>query len=143
MINRHEFLPDLLLGDTNHKEMTEILTTEASDYWGNHYLFGKATNKHSKVLGSDTKRMVILNCIHPFRILRPGSDRSKAIVLVTNNLEDMDPEQNSVIRQFKKLGFKAENAAESQAMIELRTQYCNFRRCLSCRIGYRLMKRYS
>jgi hypothetical protein len=143
LINKHRFLPDLLLGDKSHKELVEALSSEASEYWKTHYLFGRSTNKHSVSLGGDAKRLIILNLVNPFKLLRPGAGKSKVISQVTKILEEMEPENNSIIRQFKELGFRAENAAESQAMIELRTQYCNFRRCLSCRIGYRLLKQYS
>jgi len=106
-------------------------------------MFGKRTNRHPVRLGDDTIRSIILNLVIPFLVMRDDKDPGKSYTYIQKMLEDLDPENNSIIRYYKSLGFRPENAADSQAMIELRTQYCNYKRCLDCRIGYRLLKRFS
>ena len=47
----------------------------------------------------------------------------------------------SKIREFKSIGIVAENAMQSQALIQLKNNYCQRKRCLSCRFGHVLLNR--
>jgi hypothetical protein len=44
-------------------------------------------------------------------------------------------ENNSIITAFSKLNVSIKSAADSQAMIQLYTKYCQQKRCLHCTIG--------
>ena len=55
----------------------------------------------------------------------------------------MDPEKNAIITAFGKRGVKAESALESQALLQLKSNYCNKKRCLQCAIGMSLLQRSS
>lgn len=50
-------------------------------------------------------------------------------------LEHLKPEQNFITRSWAKAGIKAENAADSQALICLKKNYCDTKDCLRCRFG--------
>jgi hypothetical protein len=56
-------------------------------------------------------------------------------------LKKMKPEKNSIISKFSKLGVVAENACESQALLELKNNYCTKKRCLQCAIGNNLLRK--
>lgn len=55
-------------------------------------------------------------------------------------LESMDAENNHIIQQFEKLGVVANDALQSQALLQLKKEYCDPKRCLECRIGQLLIK---
>lgn len=50
-------------------------------------------------------------------------------------LENIDPEKNSLIRDWESAGLIPESAYYSQALLQLTENYCRRRRCLDCRIG--------
>jgi hypothetical protein len=50
------------------------------------------------------------------------------------------PEKNAITRKWQELGVSNKNAADSQALIELKQQYCDPKRCLECAIGNHLLK---
>jgi len=50
------------------------------------------------------------------------------------------PEKNSIIKNWKDLGMKPENAYQSQALLELKNEYCNAKRCLECGIGSKILR---
>jgi hypothetical protein len=52
----------------------------------------------------------------------------------------LDAEQNQVTSEFTELGIRVNHAYDSQALIELKTQYCDQKRCLDCSVGYALLK---
>lgn len=54
-------------------------------------------------------------------------------------LETLKPEQNSITKRFAKLKMPLNNAADSQAMIQLKREYCELSKCLFCRIGHQLL----
>ena len=55
-------------------------------------------------------------------------------------LEQIPPERNSIVKAFTDAGVPVKNACDSQALIQLRREYCDKRKCLYCRIGFRLIK---
>lgn len=50
-------------------------------------------------------------------------------------LEEMKAENNNITRLWAECGIKADNAADSQALIQLKKQYCDRKDCLRCRFG--------
>lgn len=42
---------------------------------------------------------------------------------------------------WEQCGIKAANASDSQALIQLKKEYCDKKKCLYCRIGYEYLKR--
>ena len=56
-------------------------------------------------------------------------------------LEKIKAENNITIRHFTALGIKPENAMQSQALLQLKNEYCDNKRCLECRIGHFLLSK--
>lgn len=56
-------------------------------------------------------------------------------------LLQVSAEKNSITRSFTSLGVTNKNAADSQALIELKKEYCDKRRCLDCAIGNAILKK--
>jgi len=54
-------------------------------------------------------------------------------------LEELDAEKNTIISEWRSAGIDADSAFYSQALIQLRNEYCKKRRCLECRIGSNLI----
>ena len=55
-------------------------------------------------------------------------------------LADTAAEKNNIIKGWNDLGIHAKNAAHTQALLELKTQYCEEKRCLDCAVGNALLK---
>jgi hypothetical protein len=55
-------------------------------------------------------------------------------------LEIIPAEKNSIIKGFSYLNIPIENSFDSQAFIELKTQYCADKRCLQCAAGNAILK---
>ncbi len=54
-------------------------------------------------------------------------------------LEQLPPENNEILKKWNKFGLISENAFDSQALIELKTQFCSKQKCMNCIIGHQLM----
>ena len=54
-------------------------------------------------------------------------------------LHTLKSESNNVIKKWSSIGISASDAYESQALLQLRKEYCDRRRCVNCAIGHQLM----
>ncbi len=121
---------------TNLKQLHGLLKVKTSEYWHSHYTFGNETSYRKKSIGLATIDIIILNTIIPFAFaygIERGNDalKEKALAL----LEQMKPEKNSMTEGFLKLGVSASNAYTTQALAQLKNEYCDKRKCLYCQVG--------
>jgi hypothetical protein len=54
----------------------------------------------------------------------------------TEFLEKLPGENNYILRQWQACGLKVGTAYDSQALIQLKKEYCDHGRCLDCRFGF-------
>lgn len=126
----------------NLKEIENAFVVELSNYWQTHFRFDKESKKSTKSLGKARIHLLVINIIAPFLFLygkERGTDtyQERALQL----MEDIPAERNHILAEWKMLGIKAEQAAHSQALLELKNSYCNHKRCLDCAIGCSILKR--
>ncbi len=122
------------------KTLEALLQTEASTYWNSRYRFGVHSPHKKKKISKDFITNIIINTIVPFLFIY-GKDKNneeyckKAILF----LEQLQSEKNSLLSKWENLGIKAKNAYESQALLQLKNEYCSKKRCLECNIGCALL----
>lgn len=117
-----------------------LLHVNASEYWQTHYAFGEESPRKSKYIGDSSLDILIINAVVPllFSCGKKTNDEvfiDKAICF----LETIKPEANSIIRQFVSYGIPVNSAYDTQALIQLKREYCEKKKCLYCRIGYKLL----
>jgi hypothetical protein len=121
-------------------QLKEIFEITASPYWDDHFVFGSLKKGMSKKTGAQAADILLINAVIPIlfvygkiRGLEEYSDRALSF------LEQIKAEENSIIEEWSVAGIEAESALCSQALIQLRDNYCRKRRCLDCRVGFRLI----
>jgi len=119
----------------------KLFGAEASSYWNTHYTFDNPSATKRKILGLSSIDLVIINLVAPLLVAygRWKNDTAK-IEKAVDLLMQLKPENNAYTRNWDKIGIFAKDAAMSQALIELKSQYCNNKKCLSCAIGNQLLK---
>ena len=55
-------------------------------------------------------------------------------------LDQLKAENNSIVRLWQECGLEAHSAGDSQALIQLKKEYCDRKECLRCRFGYEFLK---
>ena len=112
----------------------------ASEYWQTHYAFGVTSERKSKYLGDSSLDILLINTVAPILFIYGKSIDNEALCeRALKFLEMLKPEQNSITRLFAKLKMPLNSAADSQAMIQLKREYCELRKCLFCKIGHQLL----
>ena len=122
------------------KNIYEVFNVSASEYWQNHYQFDKESPKKKKKLSKSFIDLVIINTIIPLQFAyakSQGKEISEDLIQLINGVA---PEKNAIIDKFGSFGIKAENAFETQSLLQLKNEYCNKSRCLECAFGMELLK---
>jgi len=111
------------------------------EFWKNHFILEKESPvKFEKIISDEIIDRIIINVILPIKYVyakQRGVDVSETLL---DWLRQLPAEKNTVIREFSKLGLKAENAFESQAYLELKRHFCNEKKCLNCALGLQILK---
>jgi hypothetical protein len=108
------------------KELQQWFDVTANDYWHYHYRFDEITSFKKKNLGTAMIDNIIINTVVPV-LFAYGTyhDENKYKDKALKWLEETPPESNSITKGFQQLGVENKNAFASQALIELKNEYCN------------------
>lgn len=89
-----------------------------------------------------SRRLLIINTVAPLLFAYGRHINNESICQrAIRQLEALPAENNHILRQWKACGLKGDTAADSQALIQLKQQYCDKADCLRCRFGYEYLKR--
>ncbi|MBC7861379.1 MAG: DUF2851 family protein [Bacteroidia bacterium] len=124
----------------NVNELSEIFNSEPAPFWKDHYSFVTNSLPRSKKLGHEAIENIAINTIVPLVFLYgKKTDNEKYFARAQEILEQLQTENNVIVREFNLLGLNSVTALESQAMIQLKNNYCSKKACLNCRIGYHIL----
>jgi hypothetical protein len=129
-----------ILESVDINQIKRLFEVPASSYWDDHFVFGKKSRSFAKHTGSLAADILLINSIIPLIFVygkcRDNEDISERAL---SFLEEISPEENVIISEWKTAGIFAESAFYSQALIQLRNEYCKKRKCLDCRIGSKII----
>ncbi len=139
IISHHNDIRSKILDIDTIETARHLFDIPLSGYWAHHYHFTDTT--HDTPLSSLSRSsidLMVINVVVPVLFdhgYRTGDTRytERAISL----LEQLPPEHNRLVDIFTRAGIRARDASVSQALLELRREYCHQRKCLYCRIGHR------
>ncbi len=113
----------------------------ANDYWSNHYVFEKISDCRIKWLGTTKCESIIINSFIPLLYAYGKFIPDRACLERSIEwLKQLPSEQNHIIDDWKRIGISIKKAAGSQALVELKKQFCDQRKCLECEIGKYLLR---
>ena len=115
-----------------------------SVYWDTHYRFGHESPAKRKPLGATMQQHILINAVVPYLIVVADREhREELKEQAIDMLHAIEGEKNARIRPFRELGLKVPSAAIAQALLELRSNYCDHKKCLHCTVGNQLLRRVS
>ncbi len=140
LIQQSEGLFSSVMACNDLQELRLLFTLKSSEFWDSHYTFERTSNASVKKLGDNAFNSLVINTVIPFMFIygsMHGQEETKnrALELLNNIL----PESNRITRKWDLAGIKASSAFYSQALLQLYSNYCNHRHCLSCSIGTNLI----
>lgn len=141
LIHRSVHLSTQVLEAGSVRQVTALLETDTSEYWKRHYRFEKPSRKRNKPLGNSTINSIMINTVVPFLFVH-GKEKGeeKYCDRALSFLENLEPENNSIITRWRSAGILAKNAYETQALLQLKNEHCANKKCLGCGVGNALLK---
>lgn len=116
-------------------DVYKLFAVETSEYWQTHYSFTSTSKSSSKRLSKSFIDLLIINTIIPIKYCfskYQGNDDIEAIFSLATSVKS---EENSIVKKFNQLAPVSESALDSQALLQLKSNYCDANKCLQCAIG--------
>jgi hypothetical protein len=137
----HQNLFSKMLKLESIKDFYDLFEIHVNPFWKTHYSFDKVSKPSSKKITKQFVDLLLINTIIPLKFLyqknRGRVNENEFLEL----LQKIKPEKNNIISKFDDIGVKAKTGYETQALLELKNNYCTKKRCLDCVVGSRLLNR--
>ncbi|MBQ9077107.1 MAG: DUF2851 family protein [Muribaculaceae bacterium] len=129
-----------IISATDETSASNLFRRKLTGYWATHYNFGPTRARQPLALSESSLSIILINTVIPLTYAYGVSRGDNTICdRATTMLQSLKPERNSIITLFDRAGIKCPDAFTSQALIQLRREYCEPRKCLYCRIGHRML----
>jgi len=140
LLNQHQNLFSKIIITTKLKDYYKLFDISISEFWKIHYSFTSTSRKTYKKLSKKFIDLLLINTIVPLKFiyLKYINELNEEELISTIKL--IKPEKNAVIDGFKKLNVPCNNALNSQALLQLKNEYCEKNKCIQCAIGNQLLR---
>ena len=136
----HQNLFSKIVETEDIKEFYGLFDLATSNYWETHFTFENASKKSIKKITKPFIDLLLINTLIPLKFLYLKSLGKNDISSVLTIIANIKPEKNEIISKFNELNIKSKTAFETQALLQLKNEYCSKQLCLNCAIGKELMK---
>ncbi|MFH4965150.1 DUF2851 family protein [Gaetbulibacter sp. M235] len=140
LYNKNQNLFSKIIDLKSIKEFYNLFSVETSLFWESHYTFNKVSKSSKKQISKSFIDLLLINTIIPIKFsyaLHLGKEIDDEILKL---VQEIASEKNSIIEKFESLKPISTSALQSQALIQLKNEYCNKNKCLQCAIGSAILK---
>lgn len=92
-------------------------------------------------LGRASIDILLINTVIPYKyayaLHRHNPDEAEQALRLMANIA---LENNTIVRQWRVLGQRIDNAADTQALLHLYQNYCQHHECINCEVGYKIFE---
>ena len=140
LYHQQQHLFSKVISTTSLEQLYRILQVNTSSFWETHYTFEKQSPKCIKKVSKNFIDVLLINSIIPLQYCYQKYQGKLAVDDILQLLRTISPEKNAIIQKFTTKSISVENALQTQALLELKKNYCNRDKCLECAIGNTLLK---
>ncbi|WP_158584302.1 DUF2851 family protein [Reichenbachiella sp. MSK19-1] len=139
-VSTHAKFFDLIVHGTSGMEVCGFFDMKVSAYWQLHYDFGKTSKRVTAGIGKSSVDVLLINGVVTLLTAYGTSvGETRYLDRAVDLLQGLKPEQNSIISDWEALGMEVTSAFDTQALIELKNEFCLKKKCLSCKIGLKIL----
>ncbi|MCK5401880.1 MAG: DUF2851 family protein, partial [Flavobacteriaceae bacterium] len=112
-----------------------LLSVSTSMFWETHFTFNKQSKQSKKMLTRPFIDLLLINTIIPLKFSF-AKHRGKVIDdEIIEIIQNITSEKNSIVDKFNSIKSISSSALQSQALLQLKNEYCDKNKCLQCAIG--------
>ncbi len=137
--SKHKNLFSLIIETTELDEFYKLFRVSPSSYWDTHYTFGKSSRYSNKIVSKSFIDVLVINAIVPIKFSYAkftGNDINEELLVLISRMKS---EKNSIVNKFNELRPFENSAIASQALIQLKNNFCDKNKCLQCAVGNALL----
>jgi hypothetical protein len=140
-LNKHLF--SNLMQAKSRTEIAKVFSIQLGTFWQTHYTFEKESKPRKKQLSASFIDLLIINTVVPVQFsFAKFTNNIELESLSVSMLSKLPNEKNTRVEKYNSLRKNtATNAMESQALLQLKKQYCDQHKCLKCNLGIELLGR--
>ena len=117
------------------EDFYKLFSVSTSQFWKTHYTFSKVSKETKKQITKSFVDLLLINTIIPLKFCYAKSQGKSIDDSIIQLIEQLKTEKNSIVDKFKTLKVTTKSALQSQAILQLKNEYCDKNQCLKCAIG--------
>ncbi|AXT19399.1 DUF2851 family protein [Flavobacteriaceae bacterium AU392] len=141
LYHRSQNLFSKIITTISIKEIYDIFSVEASEFWDTHYTFHTASKQRKKKLTKSFIDLLLINTIIPLKFSYAKYQGIEINDTIITLIQSIASENNTIINKFNSFKKISKTALDSQALLQLKNNYCDKNKCLQCVIGNTLLNR--
>ena len=118
----------------------DLFSVSTSPFWETHYTFKKSSKASKKTVTKSFIDLLLINTIIPLKFGYAKFQSRNIDNSIIKLIESLASEKNSIVEKFNSLKPVSSSALQSQALLQLKNEYCNKNKCLQCAIGSSLLQ---
>ena len=122
-------------------KVKKLFDITCNDYWYYHFIFDEIKSYQPKHIGEQMVDNILINTIIPV-LFAYGLQQKEQLYKdkAMRWLTEIKAEENTITRSWKLLKIENTTSLDSQALIHLKNNYCQYLRCLECAVGNKILK---
>jgi hypothetical protein len=122
------------------EKIYKLFQVSVSGFWKTHYTFSKTSKQSAKNITKSFIDLLIINTIIPIQFAHSKQQGKPVDENIIDLVKQITSEKNSIVDRFNALKPMSKSALQSQALLQLKTEYCDKNKCLQCAVGNSLLK---
>lgn len=135
LYHQNKTLFSLIINTNSLQEFYELFSVQTTTYWETHYTFAKQSEITPKKITKSFIDLLLINSILPLKFCYTKHQGKPINDNFTDLIQNLASEKNSIITKFDAMRKVSRSALYSQALIQLKNNYCDKNKCLHCAIG--------
>ena len=141
VFHQHPTFFSKLIDCREPQQVYSLFEVQLNEFWNSHYTFSRSHSPRKKKLNKKFLDLLIINTVVPLKFAYLKSRGKDAFEGVASLVGAVAAEENEIIKKFRALNPKyPKGALQSQALLQLKKEYCDKKRCLNCAIGLQVLQ---
>lgn len=141
LYHQHQNIFSRIIESDSVEDIYTLFKVGTSSFWETHYTLGKTSKQLKKKITKSFIDLLLINTIIPIKFSyakQIGKPNEESILKL---IQEIASEKNSIVEKFNDIKQVSKSALHSQALIQLKNEYCDKNKCLQCAIGSSILTR--
>lgn len=141
LYHKQQSLFSKIMNTKSIEALYTLLSVTSSFFWETHFTFNKTSKKSKKVITKSFIDLLLINTIIPLKFSYAKHQGKVIDDDIVEIIQSINSEKNSIVDTFNDLNPVSTSALQSQALLQLKSEYCDKNKCLQCAVGNALLNR--